>query len=83
MPCGGIYPVNRAGPKWPPGCYLPGAQPNCFVCRKPWNPALERIYFCDEWDCWMHKECVHEFLQTEEGRCVLRHRHEIVIEEGG
>jgi hypothetical protein len=63
--------------------YLPGSQPNCFVCGKPWDPDAEYVYFCDEWDCWICRKCVHRFLQTAEGEVVLGHGHSIqIIEEG-
>lgn len=75
MPCGGIYPIEL------PTKYLPGEQPDCMVCVTPWRPNDDYTYFCDEWDCWIHRECIHEFLVTDEGRCVIAHCHEIVIRE--
>lgn len=79
MPCGGIRPVLVKDET----SYLPGAQKWCFQCREVWNEEAEYVYFCDEWDCWICRECIHEFLQTEEGKIVIRHKHEILIEEGG
>jgi hypothetical protein len=78
MPCGGIYPIEYT--RWK-DCYIPGAQEKCFVCRDPWDPNAAYVYFCDEWDCWIHKGCIHEFLLTEEAKVVIRHKHEIQIDE--
>lgn len=82
MPCGGIYPVYIEGGVHP---FLPGAQPGCFVCGGEWPKSdLDfHVYFCDEWDCWIHRKCVHQFLVSPEGLCVLRHGHTIqLLEEG-
>jgi len=78
MPCGGIYPVKVEDK----GSYLPGAQAKCMYCREDWRKDDNYVYFCDEWDCWLHKECVHSFLlYTDAGRCVLKHKHSIEIYE--
>jgi hypothetical protein len=37
------------------------------------------MLFCEEWDAYLHAECVSAFLQTPDGQVVLKHRHDIVI----
>lgn len=65
MPCGGIYPGGPCGPEddYP-----------CWVCREK-----ECDLFCDEWDTPLHSRCVAKFLESDEGRIVLAHGHEVVI----
>jgi hypothetical protein len=66
MPCGGIYPV---------GGEIPGP---CWVCsdKRPCD------HFCDEWDTPLHALCIPAFLATEEGACVLAHKHTVIIDLG-
>lgn len=74
MPCGGIYPVGTPGG-------IPfgesGRERQCFYCHKSGAD-----YFCEEWDCSLHRACILPFLATEEGGVVLAHGHQIIIEEG-
>lgn len=66
MPCGGI---GFGGPLYPDVW-----EGDCFHCGKP-----GANHFCDEWDCFLHAECVLPFLATEEGQIVIEHKHRIVI----
>lgn len=66
MPCGGIHPLgweNPARDKY-----------KCGQCGKP-KPDC----FVMEWDDFIHSECVPAFLETEEGKIVLEHKHEVSI----
>lgn len=69
MPCGGIYP---GGPIPPPKT---GYDFPCWVCRKSGAQ-----HFCDEWDTPIHARCVPTFLQTEEGRVVIKHKHTVYLD---
>jgi len=75
MPCGGIYPIKLITQK---DC---GAQTRCFQCTGLPDFEADHQYFCDEWDCWIHAKCIHDFLRTAEGDIVLKHRHLINILE--
>lgn len=46
----------------------------CWVCDKH-NCEL----FCEEWDTAIHKKCVDKFLETDEGKLVLNHEHNIIF----
>jgi len=46
----------------------------CFVC------GLENAtHYCHEWDCMLHADCVIPFLETEEGKTVIKHGHTVTI----
>lgn len=79
MPCGGIYPLTDDHPfvryYWPG---TPGHE--CLVCGK-YEPRPD--HFCDEWDGYLHGKCVVPFLNTEMGRTVLEHEHNIMIQLEG
>jgi hypothetical protein len=79
MPCGGIYPV--AGSWIEPGitATLDDSPDNttCFQCDQP---ILDHAHFCEEWDCLLHRECIPAFLETDEGKIVLAHGHDVIIE---
>lgn len=64
MPCGGIYPGGPCGLTDHP----------CWVCGEKGCDL-----FCDEWDTPIHSRCVPDFLETDEGKCVLHHGHEVVV----
>jgi hypothetical protein len=68
-PCGGI------NSEW-------GTAPaeDCFTCRGKLH-ATPCTLFCEEWDCHLHRECLSEFLHSEEGRIVIEHGH--AVEDGG
>jgi hypothetical protein len=78
MPCGGIYPLRH-----PDGSEAHFAAPMlgtsdydaCFYCGKLDPPCT---HFCDEWDCYLHGDCIDAFLATEEGQIVLLHGHEVI-----
>lgn len=64
MPCGGIYPFSEHDGE-------------CFVCRKD-DPKPDHI--CHEWDCFLHRDCIPEFLLTAEGKIVWQaHGHEVIM----
>lgn len=75
MPCGGIHMIppdylNEEGK--PFSGFESGA--TCFLCNEPVD---KYDLFCDEWDCYLHYNCVPEFLTSEEGAIVIVHQHEI------
>jgi hypothetical protein len=73
MPCGGIYPIKGTWVE-PIAAQRDESKPEqrCWVCGKG-NTA----HFCDEWDCYIHARCAVQFLQSEEGQCVIDHGHEV------
>ena len=67
MPCGGVY---FGGPLYPD--VWTG---ECISCGQG-----NADHFVDEWDAFIHAECVIGWLQrTEEGQVVLNHAHNIII----
>lgn len=72
MPCGGIYPMGRDG------VAVTHEKHNCWECNKP-KPDCALI----EWDAYIHSACVPAFLETEEGKVVLNHGHEVSIWKDG
>jgi hypothetical protein len=70
MPCGGIYPLTQhfAGP-------MADADSECFQCGQH-VPAV--THFCDEWDCYLHGDCIDAFLASDEGQIVTLHGHEVI-----
>lgn len=73
MPCGGIYPIVGSIFESMFNPNDPGH--NCFECGKSDTPPT---HFCDEWDCYLHKECIDAFLAGPEGQIVIHHKHEII-----
>lgn len=68
MPCGGIYPGGPFGSEL--------REPtDCWVCHKSGC-----LHFVEEWDTPIHARCVPEFLASDEGLCVIRHEHEVVLD---
>jgi len=63
MPCGGIYPAK-----------VEAGDGECMHCGK--EDPIPTLY-CEEWDCFLHVDCVPDFLETDEGLIVLDHGHEI------
>jgi hypothetical protein len=72
MPCGGIYPLAQ---HWAAAYYGHSAADWCFHCGKTDPPCT---HFVEEWDAYLHGECIDAFLQTDEGRIVLEHGHEVI-----
>lgn len=68
MPCGGINPCRP----------VKGAR--CYQCG---SGEPEPDHFVEEWDAYMHADCVAPFLRTFEGQCVLVHGHEVVVAQPG
>lgn len=66
MPCGGIYPIEAS---------TASAYP-CWACNK-----RGADHFVEEWDAFIHKDCIREFLKNEEGQVVVQHKHLIQIGE--
>lgn len=52
-------------------------QYKCFQCDKPGCD-----HFVAEWDAFLHGTCVRPFLETDEGKCVLGHKHHIQVGDG-
>ena len=74
MPCGGIYPVRGSWVEQLPN--PPGkVDIRCWQCGKS-TPVP--THFCDEWDTFLHAECIDAFLNSEEGRVVMEHGHEVI-----
>lgn len=72
MPCGGIYGVEGHFSQAGAG----GA--SCFQCRGT-EPRPE--LFVEEWDAFLHRDCLGRFLLSPEGLIILKHGHEIVVPE--
>lgn len=64
MPCGGIYPCSD-----PLVVNCP-----CCVCGKP-----NCDHYAEEWDTGIHKDCILNFLASEEGQIVVMHKHLIMV----
>jgi hypothetical protein len=47
---------------------------DCFLCGKP-----DATHYCHEWDCMLHADCIVPFLETEEGKIVIKHGHRVTI----
>ena len=78
----GKHPGDRGRGNY--GCYMCGKP--CFPSKKAAAGTPEHLlpdFFIDEWDAYIHSECVPSFLQTEEGRIVLEHGHEVAIWKDG
>jgi hypothetical protein len=73
MPCGGIYPIAGSALEK----FTNDKQP-CWMCDKGSCDC-----FCDEWDTMIHSACVPAFLETDEGKIVLAHRHEVIVMRDG
>lgn len=72
MPCGGIYPLTH---HWAAQYLGNSAADWCFYCHKA-EPLP--THFVEEWDAFLHGECIDAFLETREGKIVLEHGHEVV-----
>lgn len=72
MPCGGIYPI--AGTWVEPYYNAEDPHSRCLWCGKG-EPKPD--HFCDEWDCFLHGECIEEFLKGDEGKIVLIYGHQV------
>jgi hypothetical protein len=68
VPCGGVYPIIPATHK----------NARCWQCGLT-AAAKPLDHFCDEWDTYIHRDCIPAFLATDEGRIVLDHGHEVWI----
>lgn len=79
MPCGGIYPINVSNLQSIEGSIV-NAGAICWQCSKNDPPP---DHWCEEWDTPIHGTCVKEFLETDEGKIVISHRHEIVVHING
>ena len=73
MPCGGISPkIYGMLPSGP--CFTCGGD----ISGNP-NPGL----FVEEWDACIHRDCLGDFLVSDEGKVVLEHGHSIYVPEAG
>lgn len=67
MPCGGIWPLAKVNGKWAGDPEL-----RCWQCNRSGAD-----HFCEEWDTGLHGKCIAEFLETEEGKVVVNHGHQV------
>lgn len=63
MPCDGIYPFAPNGEEYG----------SCWMCNQTGD------HFVWEWDTFICVSCIPAFLETEEGRIVLEHKHAINV----
>lgn len=75
MPCGGIYPIGKESDFGK--MHGTSDYDNCFYCGG--NIKEEDLMFCDEWDCYLHRVCVVPFLETEAGKIVIEHGHQVIL----
>lgn len=76
MPCGGIEPIERTTEEAKTlKDKLPCTQGGCCVCSKG-----GAYHFCHEWDTFIHARCVPQFLSSDEGQCVIKHKHVIYLD---
>ena len=73
MPCGGIYPIKES---WLEPYLDNLSEDICYYCNLV---IIRPVYYCEEWDCFLHKDCIAPFLNTEDGKLVIEHGHEIVL----
>jgi len=71
MPCGGIFPVKGS---WVEYYSIHDLPHRCIYCDEIGGVT----HFCEEWDGFLHAQCIDQFLMTEEGKIVVEHGHEIV-----
>lgn len=57
------------------GIYPMGADPEaeCWHCHKG-----NADHMLIEWDSYLHGACIEAFLKTDEGQCVLDHKHVVI-----
>ena len=78
MPCGGIYPIAST----PFEALRPeGSGGYCFHCGKPDSVVPHPSHFVEEWDAYIHQECIESFLETEDGKIVLVHKHCVRVDD--
>ena len=59
---------------------IPGDAPaTCTVCGAPPEGESFYVYYCEERKRWVHRECVHKFFNTEEGKAFLSNRPPITV----
>ena len=71
MPCGGIFQTFM------------GMEPSgpCFTCGGDISGGSKWGLFVEEWDACIHRDCLGDFLVSEEGKVVLEHGHAIMVVE--
>ena len=69
-PCGGIHPIEGTAA----GIGMPAETRVCFWCHKD---NAKHFYY--EGDAYIHAQCAIGFLQTEEARVIIDHRHTVVL----
>jgi hypothetical protein len=69
MPCGGITPTKNSFVR-----DVVNEPQKCYFCGKP-----GACHFVEEWDAFIHARCVPAFLQTDEGKVIIDHGHEVYI----
>jgi hypothetical protein len=64
MPCGGIIPLDQVN-----------KEERCLICDKS-----DTDHFCEEWDSMLHVKCATTMFRTDEGKILISHGHEIVLD---
>jgi hypothetical protein len=70
MPCGGITPTKNSFLR-----DTVASPQECYYCGKK-----GALHFVEEWDAFIHAVCVPAFLQTDEGKVIIKHKHEVYID---
>lgn len=73
MPCGGIWPATEEIKKY----FNEHPEHDCLWCGK--NVEEKDLMWCEEWDCYLHRDCVMDFLKGEEGQVVIKHGHQVIL----
>lgn len=78
MPCGGIFPIaqhfSRAFLDLPADATT---NHTCWQCKLPVD--LKTDLFVEEFDSYLHRDCLGDFLCTPEGRLVVAHGHMVFV----
>lgn len=73
MPCGGIYPIPQDFVITDKPFSM-NSSPTCFQC----GSAVDKYdLFVEEWDAYLHYDCLVQFLLSPEGEIVIKHGHSI------
>lgn len=72
MPCGGISGGQIYG--------MFQIKGECFQCYMDILEPDDGL-FVEEWDCVIHRNCLGNFLLTDEGKVVMNHGHSIMVPE--
>ncbi len=73
MSCGGITPIRPLVEELSPAYKCLG----CFKWLDDDNGTPD--HFVEEWDGFLHGNCIEDYLKTDEGKCVIMHNHVIQV----